>query len=151
MPTSSLIPFPRFTTQDTTNLPHLFPRDLAIWKKYLLTPDAQTYLGFDYDIKVGQAQIDLLELNTAENRLKAGTLAKRIDVVAFLSPSTVDLVEVKSENVPAALGQLITYKQLFKDTYPQFLTVSLLLVTDHNDPDLLPILKLHNVKLIYIP
>lgn len=83
--------------------------------------------------------------------LALGTLAKRIDAFAFLSATTYDLVEVKPDNPAQATGQLLSYRALARDTYPQLTLRNLLLITAREDDDLLPITRQMGIQVIIIP
>lgn len=151
MPTTSLIPFPRYNRTDTNSLTHLFARDRELCLKFLASPHADPYIGFDYDVKVGQAAIDAIKHPTPDNMLKVGTLALRIDLVAFHTPTRLDIIEIKPESGSQAVGQLLAYKHLFSSTYPQIHIDNLLLVIQHISPDLIPWARAEGVHVIRLP
>ena len=150
MPTTSTVPFPRFKLPNIGRFPHLLGRDAAIFRRFLDTPRAQQYIGFDFDIKVGIYAKDAIQNPSPDANLLAGTLAKRIDAVAFIDQNTLDLIEVKDSNIANALGQLLTYKQLFQDTYPNLTVDHLLIVTEKQDPDLQPIVQQFGLQIAIV-
>ena len=133
MPHTSLYPFPRYKTTDLNTFSHMFPRDASIWRRWLPSTSAHQYIGFDYDIKVGLAAQQALQNPTPDAMLQLGTLAKRIDAVAFVNPSLVDLIEIKATHLPAAYGQLIIYRDLWRTTFPTLPIRNLILVTQSID------------------
>jgi hypothetical protein len=112
---------------------------------WLPTPPAHEYIGFDYDIKVGINAQEALNNPTPETMLQLGTLAKRIDAVAFINPSTVDLIEIKATHLAAAYGQLLLYKDLWTKTYPTITIRRLIIITQRIDDETLSILNRANI------
>lgn len=152
MPSTSVIPFPRYARTDTVRFAHLFPRDRILWLKFLDSELSKQYIGFDYDIKVGQYAQEQISVGDSGSRLVAGTLAKRIDVVAFRSPSLIDIVEVKPGNPQNAIGQLLLYEDLFGKTYPQLQINQLVLVCEREDQEVITFAKsLRIVVVVFLP
>lgn len=145
MPTTSLVPTPRYQQRDTTTFAHLFPRDRSLWRAFLADPRSDLYIGYDYDVKVGAAAKRAIAAPTPENMLALGTLAKRIDAVGFITPLKLDIIEIKPENPAAATGQLLSYQSLFIDTYPQLSVRHLVLVTTRDDDELLAITRAYGI------
>ncbi len=114
--------------------PHMFPLDIAIWKRFLKKFDAN-YNSFKYDIKVGEGRPPLKHWDKATKRMQEILTKKRIDAVGF-GPSFVDVIEVKPSAGPSALGQIITYTALFKNTFDTDLPVRPVIVTDTPEPDM---------------
>lgn len=151
MPTTSTTPAPRFQRDSYTRFAHLFPRDAELWKRYLLTPDSTQYIGFDYDIKVGKHALAAIHTPSPQANLEAGTLAKRIDVVAFLDNTTVDLIEVKPHQPALAAGQLNLYLNLFNITYPHLYVRKLRLITASIDDEAIAIVKSQSIDVAQLP
>jgi hypothetical protein len=150
MSTTSIIPSPRYRKTDLIKFPHFGIRDaeiLSLWLKSL--PDDK-YVGFDYDIKVGKYAEDSVTNTSPQARLEAGTLAKRIDCVAFHTPIELDIIEVKANKIHSALGQLLSYNSLFKTTYPILKVKDLIIVTAYNDVELVRFAQSYGVKVFVL-
>ena len=150
MPTTSTVPFPRYKLPNIGRMPHLLGRDADLFRKFLLTDAALGYIGFDFDIKVGEYAKQAALASSPQANLEAGTLAKRIDAIAFHDTNHVDLIEAKAENLPAALGQLFIYRDLFKNTYPQFATQALIVITSRDDPEVHTLAKQYGITILVV-
>lgn len=114
--------------------PHMFPLDLAIWKRFLKKFD-DNYRSFKYDIKVGEGRPPLKHWDKGTKKMQEILTKKRIDAVGF-GPSFVDVIEVKPAASSSALGQIITYTALFKNTFETDLPIRPVIVTDSEEPDM---------------
>lgn len=87
------------------------PEDIPIWERFLDKYHAH-FAGFDYDVKVGTP----VEMNPEwPPNIKAMAVAltkKRIDAIGY-SPGRIWIFEVKPNAGTTALGQIITYRDLF--------------------------------------
>jgi len=150
MPSTSLIPFPRYDGQPLLSYAHLNSKEVPLWHRFLANKAASQYIGFDYDIKVGKYAIDAINAPTPENMLLLGTMAKRIDVVGFFMPHGVDIFEVKPERTTNALSQLLFYKQLFIQTFPDINVRSLIVVSDRYDEEVSTFAKSLDITIIIV-
>lgn len=73
---------------------------------------------------------------------------KRIDVVG-VSPSAVTLIEAKQRIEPSALGQMLTYRQLFLEDNPSVTSARLVAIGRYTDSDTQRALNAHGVD-VYI-
>lgn len=135
MPSTSLIPSPRYDGQPLASYAHLNVKEVPIWNRFLANKRAAEYIGFDYDIKVGKYALDAISNPTPDNMLLLGTMAKRIDVVGFYMPYGIDIFEIKPDRISNGLSQLLLYKQLFIQTFPDINVRSMILVSDRNDEE----------------
>lgn len=131
-------------------MPHLLGRDAELFRRFLLTEEAQQYIGFDFDIKVGEYAFQAATNPSPEAKLEAGTLAKRIDAVAFHDANHLDLIEAKADNLPAAIGQLFVYRDLFLVTYPQFITQKLIVITSRLDPEITTLANQYGISILVV-
>lgn len=135
MPSTSLIPFPRYDGQPLASYSHLNVKEVVIWHRFLANKLAADYIGFDYDIKVGKYALDAIKAPTPDNMLLLGTMAKRIDAVGFYMPHGVDIFEVKPERMSNGLSQLLLYKNLFVQTFPDINVRSMIILSDRSDDE----------------
>ena len=121
--------------------PHMFPHDISIWERFLDTNGAE-YILFDYDIKVGTGVP--AEPSLPENYIHMqDTLSKlRIDCVGFRA-SSIDIIEVKPNASISAIGQLMSYVELYKRDFQPSAPVRGVLVTDRELPDIKHLTEAH--------
>lgn len=151
MSTTSIIPSPRYRRTDLVKFPHFGKGDAEIFTKFLQSNLSDKYVGFDYDIKVGAYALESTTNPTPKARLEAGTLAKRIDAVAFIDATTLDIIEVKANKIHSALGQILAYNDLFKSTYPILKINDLIIITAFDDYELIRFARSFGVKVFIIP
>jgi hypothetical protein len=73
----------------------------------------------------------------------------RIDVIAG-SPLGIDIIEVKPNAGPAAIGQLKSYKTLYVRDEEPASDVGMILVTDKRQPNMEYLCQVEGVKLIVV-
>lgn len=114
--------------------PHMFPGDIALWERFLVKFGNQ-YLGFTYDVKVG-AGVAVADDFTREYAFMVESLSKyRIDVVGRRR-DVIEIIEVKPEARSSAIGQALTYLELYtRDMKPTAATRAAI-VTDRELPDM---------------
>ena len=139
---------PRFGPEKLAKYPHLFPRDVPIWERFLDKFSAH-YVGFDYDIKVGTGIEPPENPTYADMRLIAGVYKKRIDAVGYQSGQT-DIIEVKPAATFSAIGQVLGYAQLYRAEYPAQPAVIPVLVTDWETPDIRQFAEISGVQLVIV-
>lgn len=125
---------PDFPPELLRKYPHMFPKDIVIWERFLLK-HANEFTGFDYDIKVGTVPKFPDGLDTGI--YKAGEILwkKRIDAVGHKADELL-IIEVKPNAGPSAIGQVLGYVQLYRDEIKPTQKISGLIVTDFPDLDL---------------
>lgn len=125
--------------------PHMFPEDIAIWERFLKVYK-DDFLGFDYDVKVGSVP-DFPD-GLDNSIYKAGNILwkKRIDAVGYKKDG-IYIIEVKPNAGMSALGQIITYRQLYIEEFNPNDKVFGAIVTDKPDLDLK---RVADPQLIYI-
>lgn len=128
--------------------PHMQPNDVFIWERFI-DANREAYEDVDYDVKVGQgAEIP----SGTEENIASGfkTLTQwKIDVVGKIEGRT-DIIELKPNATPAALGQVKGYEQLYLDHIDKNAITQAVLITDTLRPDMEKLAKNFGVKLIVI-
>lgn len=150
MSTTSIKPFPRYTRENVHKFAHFGKGDAEVFSRFLKSQLSEKYLGFDYDIKVGKFAVDALDNPTPEAKLQSGTLAKRIDVVAFRSLFTLDIIEVKANKIHSAVGQILAYQRLFKNTYTDLIVEDLVIITAFRDQELIEFAESQDIKVFVL-
>jgi len=124
------------------------PNDVAIWERYIdAFPTA--YEEVDYDVKVGEgAEIPSGTEENFANGFKTLTQWK-IDVVGKVE-GRVDIIELKPNASPAALGQVKGYEELYLQHIDPIAKTQAVLITDTLRPDMKALAEKFEVKLIII-
>ena len=114
--------------------PHLLASDTEIWSRFL-TKHLDYFDVVDYDIHVGKGI--KLDPTWSENIKKDATTLtqRRIDVVA-VKGRVYYIIEVKEDPGASCIGQLLTYRILYKEKYPDRPTPQLMLIANNIDRDL---------------
>jgi hypothetical protein len=124
---------PRFGAEQLSKYPHMFPRDIEIWHKFLEIYAAD-YEGFDYDLKVGSGIDYSWEPDKALRRGAFINSKKRIDAVGYQSDQIV-IFEVKPDATASAIGQAVSYSHLYEKEYAPALKCVPAIVTNREVPD----------------
>ena len=132
----------KFPAEKLAKYPHMFPLDIAIWERFL-SKFAADYDNFSYDVKVGSGSP--VKKGTSENyaRMQEILSKYRIDAVGFRSGG-IDIIEVKPDAGTIAVGQIVTYTQLYERDYTPTLPVRGVIVTDRELPDMKYLTDLHS-------
>jgi hypothetical protein len=128
------MPEPKFTTDKLFRYPHMFPLDIAIWERFL-EGYADLYTGFDYDIKVGTGAVVPEEWEDNYKRMAEVLSKYRIDVVGH-KPGRLEIIEVKPEASTVAIGQIVTYMELYRRDFSPSDTLVGVIVTDREVGDI---------------
>lgn len=113
--------------------PHMFTKDIEIWERYL-EHHAKDYIGFMYDLKVGDGTEPMGHVKEPYVGMQAMLSKYRIDVVG-IKTNTLEIIEVKPMAGTGAIGQAMSYYSLFvKEYHPIIHTVAFLL-TDYERPN----------------
>lgn len=113
--------------------PHLMPLDQAIWRRFLDVHGGE-FLGYQYDITLGEGAEPLSNFNERDRRLLWMMTVKRADCLC-IRPDALFLVEVKPRLGMAAVGQLVTYKALWERQFPGSPPVRMMWVGERGEPD----------------
>lgn len=128
--------------------PHMFPKDIEIWERFL-EKYAADYSGFIYDWKVGSGTEPLPELNEPYASMQKTLSKYRVDVIG-VKDGFYELIETKPQAGPSAVGQIISYRNLFLKDYGGHREVVPVIVTDYERPDIRQVASDMGVKYIII-
>lgn len=118
--------FGQFPNTTLIYYPHMTPYESQVWSRFLLLY-GKNYSRFDYDLRVGPG-IKPTE-NIPEKFLKdyIALTQKRIDAVGYKN-NHASIFEVKERALLSPIGQLLGYRVLFTQDYPEFPVSSINLV-----------------------
>lgn len=124
----------RYPAKKLLRYPHMFPRDIAIWERFLAQYGAR-YAGFFYDTKVGTGAN--IKDGTSPNyaRMVKELSRYRIDAVGE-NDNRLEVFEVKPNASASAIGQVITYVKLLEGELPEPRELIGAIVTDRELPDM---------------
>lgn len=114
--------------------PHMFPLDIPIWERFL-DLHGSDFLGFDYDVKVGSGTEPIEGLGDIYARMQSILSKYRIDVVGY-TDTDIWIFETKPEAGTVAVGQIVTYTNLYKRDLHPTLPIIGAIVTDRKLPDM---------------
>ena len=127
---------------------HMLRDEAELWDRFLETSEID-YLDLLYDVHVGTLP-DLPEDTSPEmERLAEAIYRKRIDVVM----ETVDevwIIEVKPRAGMSALGQLLTYSELYEREFSPDKDLHLAVVCERLEQDAEDLLTLHGVDIFVV-
>lgn len=103
----------RFPFKRLSKYPHMKPEDVAVWERFLgKNPDV--FESADYDVALGRGA-PISDPQPAEIRRDWAVLTKKkVDVIAYEENGGVKLMEVKPIANMRSLGQILTYRELYK-------------------------------------
>lgn len=139
---------PRFSPEKLARYPHMFARDVEVWERFL-EKHARGYEGFDYDIKVGKGRPSREFWDPSMKRMNEILTKKRIDVVGY-QKDQIHVIEVKPNASNEAIGQALTYANLFRKESKDLRPVVPVIVTDSEIPDMLLLTKEFGVGYIIV-
>jgi hypothetical protein len=139
---------PRFPPELLKKYPQMSPDDVPIWSDFLLQY-ASNYLGFDYNVRVGEGTTPVATTDTELIKWTKILTQKRIDAVGYKTNS-IEIFEVKPRAGITALGQVISYLALYRETFNPTLPITGTVVCDVQDPDLADIYARHGIKVVRV-
>lgn len=133
----------RFVFIKLAKYPHMKPRDVEIWERFI-EKNKSFFDTVDYDFHVGEGA-DFLPTGEdtpdgRENRL----YQRKIDVVGYRGDK-VWLIEVKPEASASALGQILSYKELYIKTKDADPLPTLMVVTGKIMSEMKEVYAKHNI------
>lgn len=129
--------------------PHMMPADIRIWSRYLKTnPFPRARIA--YDLHVGTPAEPLLGMTEEYERMTEALSRKRIDAVVYEERWT-RIVEVKPYAGAGAIGQVLTYRLLYRREFPGSPMPLPVIVTDQPQVDTPWLCKQLNIELIVCP
>lgn len=129
--------------------PHLLPDDIALWEDFLTQHSAQ-FTQFEYDVRVGEGRQAADYYPDQIRKMALDLSMRRIDAIGYTEAETF-LIEITVSAGLKAIGQIITYPLLYKQTFPTATNLHPLLVARQLEPDIRPALIEHQIDYILIP
>jgi len=128
--------------------PHLMVSDIRIWERYLETVDHR-FSSFDYDVHVGEG-VKVAEETLTETDMGApALLEKRIDVVGWANKIPT-VIEVKPGASMSAIGQVLSYRELFIERFKDSIHPLMMIVTDREMIDTKSLCTRFGIKLVVV-
>ena len=121
------------TTIPTTP-PHMRPGEVALFRRFLRLdplPDSE----YTFDLHLGRGGPTDPNWPPWLRAMATRLTQKRVDVIAH-NPSGWWLLEMKVRAGPGAVGQLLTYRNLFRQAFPDRQPLHLAIVADRNAFDM---------------
>lgn len=123
--------------------PHMSPEDYQIWQRW--RPSLWGHVGTLYfDVAVGSVAPPS---EMYDEKLRAGWVRlnqRRIDVVADRG-ETAEIIELRFDATPNAVGRLLMYAQLWHEDNPLQIPTTLTLVTNFERPDMRALCRAHSI------
>lgn len=129
--------------------PHMLREDVPIWQRFLKTYGI-FYPDVYYDVAVGGPFLTDEELKDPLKKMWQYNNSKRIDAVIKL-PEEVMIIEVSKTPGLRAIGQLLTYVNLWQEDDPWQLIEKPYLVLEHMDSDLIRSASKYGIGVIVVP
>ena len=128
--------------------PHMKPRDIEIWERFIdAFPTA--YDKCQYDFHIGDHP-DFAMLDDDEAARKMGALYQlKIDVLGYKSDH-IDLIEVKPSAGSSAIGQVMSYVQLYLRDAKPTLPVRPVIVTNEEKLNMRFLCEQNGVRLVVV-
>ena len=133
----------RFDYEKLAKYPHLRPEDVLIWERFIDKYPEQ-YLEVDYDVKVGTGRNYSSYPRDLITKDLEYLSKKRIDVVGYTSDE-IHIIEVKPSAGPSALGQVISYRDLFEIEVATELLIVPMIITNEEMPDTRDLCLKHSI------
>jgi len=139
----------RFSNEELYKFPRLTQAEQILWRQFIVE-HGMKYERFDYDLPVGEG-VDPGD-SVAEFLRKdyIDLTRKRIDAVGYRLGKAF-LFEVKPRAATTALGQLLTYKSLYNQTFPGIPVGGLSVVTSMINPDEAQVYKKFDIEIFIYP
>lgn len=126
----------------------MFPRDIPPFASYILSPEGQSWTGFEFDIIVGNPR-DPGPFFPPEKRRQAMYLgALKIDCVAWFH-NTPTIIEAKPDADLAAVGQVLVYRWWYEKLFS--LKPSLMVVANFMTDQIQEYCFAHDIALRLFP
>jgi len=116
--------------------PQMLAADTPLWFRYLDRPGQLPYKNLYYNVAMTSVDPGDIPGAPALIEMWMYNISKRIDVIAELE-NEVHIIEVTSRAGVRALGQIITYHDLYEYTKPLLKPATPVIVCDYADPDIL--------------
>jgi len=129
---------------------HMMPAEVRVWEAWLRTEEGKSYEPYEYDVHVGKASALWKTGEPNWDRMADALMKKRIDAVSR-KEGIVHIFEVKPDAGLGAIGQLLSYRILYREEFDYGGRIELHLVTNYTDIDTETVCKEQNIKLHIVP
>lgn len=129
--------------------PHLLKEDARVWSEFLKARGTE-FTHFDYDVRVGLGRDPGAAFDDSMRSMALDLSMRRIDVVGY-KPNGIVIIEVTRSAGITAIGQLLTYPILYKQTYFPDRPLSVLLVAEEIQTDLEPVFQVLKLPFALFP
>lgn len=124
------------------------PADTEIWEKFIDT-FPNRYSTVDYDFALGGTPLTSSHIESESDAAMVRLWQKRIDVLAQQGAET-HIIEVKPNAGASALGQVLSYCELYRGYVDPFAKVKPILITNSLKPDMALLSQQMGVELIIV-
>ena len=124
--------------------PHMLPNECKLWERFLQIYGDQ-FRNYRYDVHVGKGQDPGPKYEPKWRELAIKLTQKRIDVVAERD-NEIWIFEVKPDAGLSAIGQVLSYRVLYKQQFKEERPIRLAIVTTRVDDDIREVAKEYGIK-----
>lgn len=128
--------------------PHMMKQEIVTWKKFLKRY-GHNFSKYRYDVHVGKGVGRIPGFAAVLQDMAVRLTQKRIDVVAARGLETF-IIEIKDRASMAAIGQLLTYRELYEKRYGFGRISGLIIVAESVDPDIKGVIEKFKIKLFVV-
>jgi hypothetical protein len=129
--------------------PHLLDPDIDLWEEFL-AKFGHLYTNFDYDVRVGEGRDPGPVVADKYRKMGIDLSKRRIDAVGFTNNS-IDIIEITLYADLKALGQLLTYPDLYRTTFNSTYKPEPVLVCREIAPDISQAIFKNNITVRIFP
>lgn len=119
--------------------PGMLPREIVVLKSWLSIHEGE-YDRFDYNLRLGKGDDPGNTFPDNIRKMAVENTQKRVDAVAWKG-TLPTIIEVKDRATASAIGQLVTYRALWLQTFPSGPSPKMLLVANKIAPDIVIVLQ----------
>ena len=131
-----------------TRYPHMLEDEARIWTKFLRTTDLE-FINITYDVHLGSGVLPLPGDPEYMKRLLSAVTKKRVDAVGETADA-IWIFEVKPRISMSALGQLVTYFELYQEEDRPVKPALLAAIGEREAPDIRAAFDLYAVNIILV-
>ncbi len=131
-----------------THYPHMLEDEARIWTRFLETTEL-VFEEITYDVHLGLGVLPLPSDPAWMGNLLSAVTKKRVDAVGE-TRNDIWIFEVKPRISMSALGQLVTYFELYQAEYRPTKAVMLAAIGEREAPDIRAAFELYAVNIILV-
>ncbi len=135
--------FGRFSYGERYKYPHMKGQEVDVWERFM-TLNPGFFMTVDYDWRVGRGMNVPFPVTENISRMARMLSQKRIDVLGWIDDRPT-IIEVKKRVGIQTLGQVLGYKVLFEQEFPNILKPEMMVVCqdiERDDQDVLDSYKI---------